>query len=597
GLDGYPSLLGANHNAAAALAIDGRIVAACEEERLTRVKFDGRFPRRAIAYCLKRAGLRGLDAVDLFCTSYSLPALFQQEIIERAAPGFDRVERAAISTFLRGMRAYNRIAGYDDARSLRVFERETGVRLEPRRFRVIPHHVCHVASAFYDAPFDRALCVTLDGQGETDCGLVARMAGTDLEILSRTLVPNSLGYLYLFTTLLLGFQTHDEYRVMGLAPYGRRETYRSFFRSIIRLETDGRYVIDPKLMAQLMATQLGFKGRLFPPRWRDGLGPQRRPGEPLEQRHMDIAAGLQEALEETVMHVLAHQRAVTGERNLCLAGGVALNSTLNGVIARSGLFDRLWVHPAAHDAGAAVGAALYGSYNVLCAPRTHVASHPCGLGPEYTDGDIDAACREACVRAERHGTDDLARVVAAALAEGEVVGWFQGRSEWGPRALGHRSILADPRRADMKERVNRAVKHRESFRPFAPSCLAERADEWFDLRGLPDSPHMLFVVPVREAKRGLVPAVTHVDGSARVQTVTAVQDPRFHALLKAFETLTGVPLLMNTSFNVQGEPIVESPSDALRCFLGTGIGVLVLGDVLVRKHDRPSENALDDGRA
>jgi carbamoyltransferase len=313
------------------------------------------------------------------------------------------------------------------------------------------------------------------------------------------------------------------------------------------------------------------------------LGPARLPSEPVLQRHMDIAAALQVALEEAVMHTLEHLQKKTGEKNLCMAGGVALNSTMNGKIARSGLWDDVYIQPAAHDAGTSYGAALYGYHNLLKQPRHFQTKRSRYLGPEYTDSDVNAALLEFDSKIKHRKSDDIVVTAAQAIADGKVVGWYQGAMEWGPRALGNRSILADPRRDDMKDIVNHAVKMREGFRPFAPSCLAETAGDWFEMKGLKDSPFMLFVVPVKEDKRAKIPAVTHVDGSARIQTVVPSENPKYHRLISEFGRLTGVPVVLNTSFNVKGEPIVNTPADALRCFLSTQIDMLVLHDVVVEK--------------
>jgi carbamoyltransferase len=359
--------------------------------------------------------------------------------------------------------------------------------------------------------------------------------------------------------------------------------YRDFFRSIISKHDNGTYELEQGMMSRLIATQGGLAGRMFPRRILNGLGRPRGKDEPVTQRHMDIAAGLQEALEETVLHMLTALQKQTGERNLCMAGGVALNSTMNGKIARSGLFDAVSIHPAAHDAGTCVGAALYGYHNILNEERQYPKHKHRYWGPGFSGDDVRAACQAFDEKVLHGHPDNLYDLVAAALAEGKVVGWYQDRMEWGPRALGNRSILADPRRDDMKDIVNHAVKLREGFRPFAPAALAEHAHEWFDMTGLAESPYMLFVVPVQEDKRSQIPAVTHVDGSARVQTVTATENPKFHKLISAFYKITGVPVLLNTSFNVKGEPIVNSPEDAIRCFLGTQIDMLVLHDTLVEK--------------
>ncbi|MFO0683079.1 MAG: carbamoyltransferase C-terminal domain-containing protein [Sandaracinus sp.] len=588
GLDGYLAKVGnSGHDAAAALVVEGRLVAACEEERLTREKHTGRFPTRAIAYCLEEGGLGDVRELDLVATSFSYPRMYQRGKHREARGVVSPFTRGAMAAFLGGMRAFHRLAGYDDARSHRVLERALGVTVPARKLVVVPHHLCHAASAYFESPFERALCLTLDAEGESTSTMVVRAVGTKLDVLEERFSPNSLGYLYALFTLYLGLDAHDEYKVMGLAPYGDPARYREAFHAIVATLPEGGFRVDPGLVTHLLFRDAALRGttHLYPRRLLRALGPPRRPDEPITQRHMDLAASLQEALERAVLHKLTHLRRATGERQLCLAGGVALNCTMNGKIARSGLFDALHVHPAAHDAGTSVGAALYGAHAILGAPRPPPRPAEVYLGPALDPREVEAglAVFGAKIRVER--PHDLVGEVAEAIRAGAVVGWCQGRMEWGPRALGNRSILADPRRADMRDRVNHAVKLREGFRPFAPACLLEHASEWLEMTGLRESPHMLFTVPVREEKRARIPAVTHVDGSARVQTVSAAQNRRLHALLTAFHARTGVPILLNTSFNVKGEPIVATAEDALRCFLGTQIDLLVLGDVVV--HKRP----------
>jgi carbamoyltransferase len=590
GLYGYPSKFGASHNAAAALIIDGELVAACEEERFTREKHSGDFPSHAIEFCLKEAGVKSAEELDLVAYFYSFPMMYRPEIYTQNAHGLGIPHKVGLQTSLFTMRTVNNVFGYNNELSREDFEHRMRVRLKDRQYTVVPHHYCHQASTFYDSPFGSSLVMTMDAQGESTSNLITRASGTHFETLRDTLLPNSLGYFYTYITTLLGFDWHDEYKVMGLAPYGDRARYRDFFRSIITLGPDGKYDVDQRIITQLLVAQ-GTQSwdLLFPRRITDALGKRRQPDEPVEQRHMDIAAGLQGALEDTVLHALTHFQKTTGEKNLCMAGGVALNSTMNGRIARTGLFDGVWVHPASHDGGTCVGAAMYGYHNVLKQPRHFQKKTHRYLGPGFTPSDVKSALAEYDSKIEHEKPADLTGYVAQALADGKVVGWYQGRMEWGPRALGNRSILADARRDDMKDIVNHAVKLREGFRPFAPAVLAEKAAEWFDLKGLPDSPYMLFVVPVVEDKRALIPAVTHVDGSARVQTVTPKDNPRFHALISEFHRLTGVPVVMNTSFNVKGEPIVNTPADAIRCFLGTMIDILVVDDVAIVK--RPEVTA------
>jgi carbamoyltransferase len=591
GLDGYPSSFDTGHDAAATLVVDGKVVAACEEERFSRFKHDARFPRHAIEYVMREGGVKSLDELDLITFYFSYPLMFHPGKYTSVAKHTRLLDKPAIWIPNTAMKLFNKFAGYDNNRSHRAFEREMGVKVPHEKFKAVPHHLCHVASTFYDSPFERALCVTLDAEGESVSGMMAVANGTDIKVLRQTYAPNSLGYLYSFVSLFLGFDKHDEYKVMGLAPYGKPDAYRDYFKSIVTLHDDGGFTVDPGLITLLMArdAMIGRDSQtLYPPSMVKALGPARKKDEVCTQKHMDIAASLQECLEETVMHLLRHLQRETGEKNLCMAGGVALNCTMNGKIARSGLFDSIWIHPAAHDSGTSLGAALYGYHNLLRQPRV-LQKHQVYLGPAHPRSEVDRALEEFGAKIKHSKPDNLYDSVAAALEKGKVVGWYQGRMEWGPRALGNRSILADARRDDMKDVVNHAVKLREGFRPFAPACLAEDVNEWFDMKGLKDSPYMLFVVPVQADKRDKIPAVTHVDGSARVQTVTAEQNPKFHKLLQAFKKRTGVPVFMNTSFNVKGEPIVNTPQDAVRCFLNTQIDMLVLDDVVIEKRPEVAE--------
>lgn len=584
GIEGYPSRFGTSHDAAAALVDGGRVVAACEEERFTREKHTGKFPLRAMEYCLAAAGLRGPSDLTLICFYHCHSRMFGRAMLEANRARMSPRTRAMFAASLSFMRAYNRLTGYDDALSEKVFRRRTAHRPEPGRFRVVPHHLCHTASAFYPSPFEEALCLTLDAQGESASAMVSVGQGTRLRVLKELFAPNSVGYLYGSLTGFLGFGRGDDFKVMGLAPYGDPARFRRYFDQLVRSDEEGNFAVDPDWLSWLIVRDAVFpEGAMYPRSMIDALGPPRLEGEPLVERHADIAAGLQEALERVVLRMVETWQKRTGQRRLCLAGGVALNCTLNGKIARSGLFERVWVQPASHDAGTALGAALYGYHHLLRGERAPAARAPVYLGPEFGAGGTSRAILELGPEIRCHKPADIYAATARAIADGRIVGWFQGRGEWGPRALGNRSILADPRRAEMKDRVNAAVKLREGFRPFAPACLREHADAWFDLRGVGETPFMLFSVPVRDARRGAIPAVTHVDGSARLQTVAREDNPRFHALLRAFHELTGVPVLLNTSFNVNGEPIVGSPEDAIRCFLGTKIDLLVVGDTFIEK--------------
>ncbi|MBI4468102.1 MAG: hypothetical protein HY650_02140, partial [Acidobacteria bacterium] len=441
GLGGYPQKFGAGHDSAAALVVDGQAVAACEEERLNREKHSGKFPRLAIAYCLKEAGVGSIAELDLVTYFYSLPLMFRKEILTQNQEGLTRLEKFSASSILRTMRSYNKLVGYTNERSRLEFERHTVARLGDKKYVVIPHHLCHVASAFYDSPYDSALCVTLDGAGESTCSMVAEAKDTSIKVLREVFVPNSLGLLYGMMTSYLGFQIDsDEYKVMGLAPYGDRGTVRDFFSSILTRRNDGGYQLDQRFILGMAIAHNRLKMRIamprdeervYPPFVLEALGPPRKPGEVITQRHMDIAAALQESLEGAVLHLLEHLRRRTGHRYLCMAGGVALNSTMNGKIARSGLFEGVWVHPAAHDAGTSLGAALFGYHNVLHRPRSVQRQHHCYLGPEYGPHEIDAALAQFSDKITYQRPDDLLPMIARALAEGKVVGWYRGRMEWG----------------------------------------------------------------------------------------------------------------------------------------------------------------------
>jgi carbamoyltransferase len=546
-----PALGWGHHDAAAVLVEDGRVVAAIEEERLDRVKHSSAFPLRAARRCLEEAGARLRD-VDRVAVAFS-EAYADRYFLHRA------LENAALPL------------GGGRARVAALLEREFGWDAS-ERLRFVGHHESHLWSAFQPSGFDRGLAVSIDGEGESLSGAVATFQGTRLELLREYPVRKSLGFYYRQCITLVGYTRFDEYKVMGLAPYGDPGRYAELFAESYRLLPGGEYEVLPGDALVLLMDDAGLAQRA------------RRRGEPFGQAHRDFAAALQQALERIVFHVLSHWREATGERSLCLAGGVAHNCTLNGRIAYSGLFDRVWVQPAAHDAGNALGAALA----VLHGEGAPLASAP--LRQVYLGSGIpDERGVERALRGwgellefERcgHVVADTARL----LAGGSVVGWVQGRSEFGPRALGNRSILADPRPAENKDRINAMVKKREGYRPFAPSARLERAGDFFELpAAAAEFPFMTFALRVRPEARALLGAVTHVDGTARVQTVARDTNPRYWALLHAFEELTGVPILLNTSFNNHAEPIVDSVDEAVACFLTTGLDVLVVGDHLVRK--------------
>ncbi|MCB2206003.1 hypothetical protein KQI65_14775 [bacterium] len=567
------------HDASAALIRDGEIVACAAEERFTRAKYslnlvgNTLLPARAIKFCLQEAGI-GMDDVDVvahYCR-------FDRKAIEDRhaliAPWVTNDEADMIADAYHGV-----FSGMMDLPVLlRQFQNMTGS--EPRRFVQVDHHLAHAASTYFPSAFNNALIYTIDGTGERESALLAVGHNGSIREESRMLLPVSLGTLYLIITVYLGFRSlGDEYKVMGLAGYGRPERYRDFFASLIQLRDDGSYAIK------------GFANRDLNRRLRAGLGEPRAKDEKLSERHCDIAAALQEALERAVLHTLKQAQRRTRCRKLCMAGGVALNSMMNGAIARSGMFDDIFIQPAAGDEGAALGAALYAWKQEAASAGTPAASHGASgrlhhvyMGPSYEDAELRRALEKYVGQLHWMVSENIAADTARELAAGNVVGWFQGKMEFGPRALGNRSILADPRPVDMKDRINAKVKHREGFRPFAPAVKLEAAARYFDMKGLQESPYMLFVVPVHDSMRSVIPAVTHVDGTARVQTVKRETNARFWNLLDAFEQLTGLPVLLNTSFNVKHEPIVCSPEDAIRCFLNTDIEILVLGDFIARKY-------------
>jgi carbamoyltransferase len=537
------------HDGAAALVDDGEIVAAIEEERLNRIKHSNKFPQHAMRFCLERAGATIAD-VDRFA--------------------FYATEEYCNSLLARMHLTVPEMTQLPDARSLmcHLLGQEFDHAVDPTRIVFTRHHMAHGASAAAVSGFDRGLMLAIDGYGDFISGLVASTEGGTLSEITTFPQNKSLGLMYLDVIQFIGYKQFDEYKVMGLAPYGDPAVFRDVLGQVYALRPEGEYDLH---LDRIVPTLLGAVE-------------VRKPGQPITQQHMDLAAAVQEALENIVLHVLTHHRQTTGLDKLSMAGGVALNCTMNGKIARSGLFREMFVQPAAHDAGCALGAALL----VSDAEGKPAPRRP--LRHVFWGTDIGA---ENAVGAELDSwrgfltfdrSPDVTVQTAALLASGSVVGWVQGRSEFGPRALGNRSILADPRPEENRERVNKMVKKRESYRPFAPSVLEEHARDYFDL---PDGdgayPFMITVFDVKDDKRGLLGAVTHVDGSARPQTVSRQTNPRYWELIKAFQRLTGVPVLLNTSFNNNVEPIVDSVHDAVVSFLTTELDCLVVGDFVARK--------------
>ncbi|MFI6639116.1 carbamoyltransferase [Streptomyces sp. NPDC050504] len=547
-------------DSAAALVDAGGVVAAAAEERFTGEKATGAFPLQALRYCLERGGI-DLSEVD------------------RVAYGFDyrRSELDDLSEYTR--RRFDEVYSAEATRS-QLHAHWPGIDWA-ERFVAVPHHHAHAASAYHLSGFDSALVLVADGMGERESMTVFRGENGTLTPLRRVPALHSLGTLYGAVTLYLGFEfAMDEYKVMGLAPYGDRARYRDRLDALARLGDDGTYTVP------LLGENRGWlenETHAGAVRALTGLfGPPREPGAPLEQRHMDVAAAVQSVLERTLLHVLRHFAAETGLRRLCTAGGVALNCTANGLVARSGLVEKIFVQPAAGDDGSALGAALYARSLETEQPVVRMGMPY--WGPEF---DAEAVAKtvenEPGCTARRASGDEVVRETARNLAEGRVVAWFQGAMEFGPRALGHRSILADPRGPHMRDHLNSVVKQREDFRPFAPVVRREDVHRYFEVvEGAEDMyAHMLFVVRVKPEHRDLLPAVTHVDGTARVQTVAREDNPRLWELIGAFGELTGVPVLLNTSFNLRGQPIVRDPGTALATYLRSELDHLVLGDFLV----------------
>ncbi|GAB5535028.1 MAG: carbamoyltransferase [Rubricoccaceae bacterium] len=603
------------HDSAAALVRDGEIVAAAQEERFTRRKHDPEFPEHAIAFCLDRAGVAAseLDAVAF----YDKPLMTFERILETSLTLAPR----GWPVFLRAMPQWLKRKLWTADHIKRQLETEAPILFSE-------HHESHAASAFFPSPFERAAFLTIDGVGEWATTTWGVGQGNELAIHAEQHFPHSLGLLYSAFTTFCGFRANSgEYKLMGLAPYGEPRYVDTILEYLIDLKPDGSFRLNQRFFRYTSGMRMTNR------RFADLFGgPHRQLEGELTQREMDLARSIQVVTEEVVLRMARHVHAETGETNLCLAGGVALNCVANGRLLREGPFDQIWIQPAAGDAGGALGAALIASHQWGGVPRTvHPSDAMRGstLGPEIVPSEIASALAAEGIEVEPCADDiELVNEVAALLAEGQTVGWVQGRAEFGPRALGHRSILADPRDADAQRRVNLQIKFRESFRPFAPAVLAEHAEALFGLRGeegrgkreeekadlmdslapspmplAPESPYMLLVGPVRGAETGgvglakreqvrsAVPAVTHVDGSARVQTVTKERNGLFYELLAAFHDQTGCPALVNTSFNVRGEPIVNSAADAVRVFLRTHMDALAIGRTIVRKADVPNADS------
>jgi carbamoyltransferase len=589
------------HDSAAALIVDGHIVAAAQEERFTRQKHDSAYPSSAMAYCLSEAGV-SLEGVS-HVVFYEKPFVKFERLLETYLANAPR----GIASFRMAMPLWLKEKLFQKQLLVRKLTAAAPSVKWEERLLFSDHHLSHAASAFYPSPFDRAAVLTTDGVGEWTTTSMGMGDGGALTLHKELHFPHSLGLLYSAFTYFTGFRVNSgEYKLMGLSPYGAPRFAQLILDNLIDLKPNGSFRLDMSYFdycVGLVMTNEKF-ARLF------GIS-VRQPEQNLEQIHMDIASSIQVVLEEVILRITRSLAAETGAQNLCLAGGVALNCVSNGKILRDGRFKNIWIQPAAGDAGGAIGAALAAYHIELGQPR---ASRTSGdgmsgafLGPAFDDADSAQRLDAAGARYERLTDAQTIEWTAQALADGQAVGWFSGRMEFGPRALGGRSILADPRSPTMQRTLNLKVKYRESFRPFAPSVLREDVADWFDLDI--DSPYMLLVADVAKSHRrqmtetedalfGIdklnivrsdIPAVTHIDYSARVQTVHAKTNPRYHALITRFKELTGCPVLVNTSFNVRGEPIVCTPDDAFRCFMGSEIDLLVIGNCVLKKRDQRAE--------
>jgi carbamoyltransferase len=588
------------HDSAAAVVREGKIEAAAQEERFTRIKHDERFPDNAISYCLEHSKMTARE-VD-YIAFYEKPFL-----------KFDRLIETYLAYAPRGFRSFCKAMPQWLRTKLhhpRVIRKALGKGFD-KPILFVEHHMSHAASAFYPSPFEKSAIVTLDGVGEWDTTSICLGDGNRIEMLKSLKFPHSIGLLYSALTYFLGFRVNSgEYKLMGLAPYGQPEYVAQIEEKLLDLKEDGSFALNMDYFTYPYALAMVGKEfeRLFGFR-------RRHPEDAIKQEHMNLAASIQIVAERLVVNVCRHAKEITGADNLCLAGGVALNCVANGKLIKTGLFKNIWIQPASGDAGGALGAALFTYYQLLNRKREispEDSMEGSRLGPSYSDHDIENALKEAGAQYEHYSDEkQLLRTTAEHIAGGRVVGWFNGRMEFGPRALGGRSILGDPRSGDMQSRMNLKIKYRESFRPFAPSVLKEDGPLYFDL--VEESPYMLLVAPISEliraqlteeekvimedvdltkrvnVRRSELPAITHVDMSARIQTVDALRSGRYFKLLQAFKEATGCGVLVNTSFNVRGEPIVNTPNDAIRCFLATEMDTLVIEDFVLHRESQPIE--------
>lgn len=563
-------------DSSAAILVDGKLLAATEEERFTRVKHWAGFPAKAIQFCLDEAGI-SLDQVDHIAIGRDPKAKFNKKLLyllKNPSGGFDMVKK--------------RFQNTKDVSSLEhEFEKMSGIPADKIKPKIhnIEHHRSHLASAFFASPFEEAALLSIDGSGDFTTTMIGVGKGNKIEVLDSVDFPVSVGSFYTAFTQFLGFPYYgDEYKVMGLAPYGEPK-YVDKLRDVIHFTSDGlftwndKYFKSAKDVVVTYDNNIPFVGTLYTPYLEEKFGKTRSKGEELSQYHKDIAASVQRFTEELIFHIVNHLQKRTGLKNLCVAGGVAQNSVANGKILKNSDFDNLYIPSAGHDAGISMGCAYYVYNQVLDMPRAQPI-YSAYTGSRFTNEQIEQYLKERNIQYKRYSDEELYEKVADRLVDSGVIGWFQGRAEFGPRALGGRSILADPRRIDAKDLLNAKIKRRESFRPFAPSILKEFVPEYFELTD--DVPFMEKVFPIKKEKHSVIPAVTHADGTGRLQSVDKNVSPRYYNLIEAFRKRTGVPILLNTSFN-ENEPIVNSPAEALDCFLRTKMDMLVLENCVVER--------------
>ena len=594
------------HDSAACLIKDGNIVAATQEERFSRKKHDPSFPSHSIKYCLKQGNISPSELQNIIF--YEKPFLKFERLLETylafAPKGFN--------SFIKAMPIWVKEKLFQKTLLIRELNEALGDGTDwGNKLLFSEHHLSHAASAFYPSPFNSSAILTLDGVGEWTTTSLAVGNGSDLKVIKEIHFPHSVGLLYSAFTYYTGFKVNSgEYKLMGLAPYGE-PIYEGLIKNeLINISEDGSFHLNMNYFdfaTGLTMTNSNFN-KLFD-------GPPRRPETQITQREMDLAASIQKVTEEIVIKLAKSIAKETGEKNLCLAGGVALNCVANGVLLREKIFENIWIQPAAGDAGGALGAALVAHYLHDSNQRIHSSDqdsmHGSFLGPEFTDTEIEKELSNCGAKFHKFNTTDLIEHISLDLIEGKAIGWMQGRMEFGPRALGARSILADPRSEKMQKQLNLKVKFRESFRPFAPAILREDLAEWFQHHT--DSPYMLFVADINASKRikiktedqslfgidklnmprSQVPATTHVDYSSRIQTVHNETNPLFHSLISSFKEKTGFPILVNTSFNIRGEPIVCTPTDAYKCFMGTGLDTLAIGSFVMIKEEQPQSSYSD----